>query len=179
MSPSINNSVNHGIFAHWTQSVDSFLARQRELPESTKDDIRNTIASTLQSASLTDCNSTKDELHALKRLKNHILPADKGRVTVVMDMKDWTDEMDSLVNDKQTHEPLKRDPTPSLQRRLNANYLTLRRQRLLKFNYITDSDAAYYNQLNLTDYLNYISLTYRSDLWSHSVGILLTNFLNT
>ena len=129
MSPSINNSVNHGIFAHWTQSVDSFLARQSELPESTKDDIRNTIASTLQSASLTDCNSTKDELHALKWLKNHkyILPADKGRVTVVMDMKDWTDEMDSLVNDKQTHEPLKRDPTPSLQRRLNGKLLDLKK----------------------------------------------------
>ena len=65
------------------------------------------IASTLQSASLTDCNLTKDELHALKRLKNDrdivILPADKGRVTVVMD-KDYTDKMDSLVNEKQTYE---------------------------------------------------------------------------
>ena len=48
-------------------SVESVLARQRELPESTKDDIRSRIASTLQSASLTDCNLTKDELHALKR----------------------------------------------------------------------------------------------------------------
>ena len=50
---------------------------------------------------------TKDELHALKRLKNDkdivILPADKGRVTVVMD-KDYTDKMDSLVNEKQTYE---------------------------------------------------------------------------
>ena len=50
--------------------VESVLARQRELPESTKDDIRSRIASTLQSASLTDCNLTKDELHALRRLRN-------------------------------------------------------------------------------------------------------------
>ena len=42
-------------------SVESVLARQRELPESTKDNIRSRIASTLQSASLTDCNLTKDE----------------------------------------------------------------------------------------------------------------------
>ena len=74
--------------------------------------------STLQSASLTDFNLTKDELHALKRLKNDkdivILHADKGRVTVVMDEKDYSDKMDSLVNDKQTYEPLKRDPTPAL-----------------------------------------------------------------
>ena len=69
-------------------SVESVLARQKELPESTKDDISSGIASTLQSASATDCNLTKDELHALKRLKNDknivTLPPDKGRVTVVM-----------------------------------------------------------------------------------------------
>ena len=112
-------------------SVESVLARQRELPESTKDDIRSRIASTLQSASLTDCNLTKDELHALRRLRNDkdivILPADKGRVTVVMDNKDYTDKMDSLVNDKQTYEPLKRDPTPALQRRLNGKLLDLKK----------------------------------------------------
>ena len=111
--------------------VESVLARQRELPESTKDDIRSRIASTLQSASLTDCNLTKDELHALRRLRNDkdivILPADKGRVTVVMDKKDYTDKMDSLVNDKQTYEPLKRDPTPALQRRLNGKLLDLKK----------------------------------------------------
>ena len=87
-------------------SVESVLARQRELPESTKDDIRSRIASTLQSASLSNCNLTKSKLHALRRLRNDkdivILPADKGRVTVVMDKKDYTDKMDSLVNDKQT-----------------------------------------------------------------------------
>ena len=112
-------------------SVESVLARQRELPESTKDDIRSRIASTLQSASLTDCNLTKDELHALRRLRNDkdivILPADKGRVTVVMEKKDYTDKMDSLVNDKQTYEPLKRDPTPALQRRLNGKLLDLKK----------------------------------------------------
>ena len=60
--------------------------------------IRSRIASTLQSASLTACNFTKDELHALRRLRNDkdivILSADKGRVTVGMDKKDYTDKMD-------------------------------------------------------------------------------------
>ena len=112
-------------------TVESVLARQRELPESTKDDIRSRIASTLQSTSLTDCNLTKDELHAIKRLKNDkdiiILPVDKGCVTVVMDKMDYTDKMDSLVNDRQTYEPLKRDPTPALQRRLNGKLLDLKK----------------------------------------------------
>ena len=74
---------------------------------------------------------TEDELHALKRLKNDkdivILPLDKGRVTVVMDKKDNTDKMDSLVNDKQTYEPLRRDPTPARQRRLNGKLLDLKK----------------------------------------------------
>ena len=112
-------------------SVESVLAHQRELSESTKNDIRSRIASTLQSASLTDCNLTKDKLHALKRLKNDkdivIFPADKGRVTVVMDKEDCADKMDSLVNDKQTYEPLKGDSTPALQRRLNGKLLDLKK----------------------------------------------------
>ena len=111
-------------------SVESVLACQRELPESTKDDIRSRIVSTLLSASLTDCNLTKDELHALRRLRNDkdivILPAEKGRVTVVMDKKDYTDKMDSLVNDKQSYEPRKRYPIPALQRRLNVKLLDLK-----------------------------------------------------
>ena len=76
-------------------------------------------------------NLTKDELYALRRLRNDkaivILPAAKGRVTVVMDKKDYTDKMDSLVNDTQTYEPLKRDPTPALQGRLNGKQLNLKK----------------------------------------------------
>ena len=72
-----------------------------------------------------------DERHALKRLKTDedivILPADKGRVTVVMDKTDYCDKMDTLVNDKQTYEELKRDPTPALQRRLNGKFLSLKK----------------------------------------------------
>ena len=44
-----------------------------------------------------------------------------------MNKKDNTDKMDSLVNDKQTYEPLKRDPTPALQRRVNGKLLDLRK----------------------------------------------------
>ena len=94
-------------------SVEAVLSRQR-----------------VQSASIPDNNLTKDEQQALKRLKNDndivILPADRGRVTVVLDKTDYFDKMDALVNDKQTYEELKRDPTPSLQRKLNSKMLTLK-----------------------------------------------------
>ena len=117
------SNVLSPVCVHWpteaiVSSVEAALSRQRELPESTKDNIRSRIASTIQSASLHDSNLTKDEQHALKRLRNDkdivILLADKGRVTVVMDKTDYHDKMDALVNDKQTYEELKRDPTPAL-----------------------------------------------------------------
>ena len=40
---------------------------------------------------------------------------------------DYYDKMDTLVNDKQTYEELKRDPTPALQRKLNSKLLTLKK----------------------------------------------------
>jgi len=62
---------------------------------------------------------TKDEQHALKGLKNDenivIVPADKGQVTFVMDKTDYFDKMDALVNDKQTYQELKCNPTPAIQ----------------------------------------------------------------
>jgi len=71
---------------------------------------------------------TKDEQQALKRLKNDnnivILPADKGRVTVVMDKTDYFDKMDALVNDKQTYFNVN----------LTAKYLRLKRLTLLTLN---------------------------------------------
>ena len=51
----------------------------------------------------------------------------KVRVTVVMNKTDYHDKMDALVNDKQTYEELKRDPTPTLQRKLNSKILTLKK----------------------------------------------------
>ena len=78
-------------------SVEAVLSRQRDLSEPAKDNIRGRIPSTLQSASLPDNNLTNDERQELKRLKTDkdivILPADKGRVTVVMDRTDYHDKM--------------------------------------------------------------------------------------
>ena len=114
-------------------SVEAVLSRQGDLSEPVKDNIRSRIASTLQSASLPENNLTNDERQALKRLKTDedivILPADKGRVTVVMDRTDYHDKMNELVNDKQTYEELKRDPTPALQRKLNSKLLKLKKDR--------------------------------------------------
>ena len=92
-------------------SVEAVLACQRDLAEATKDEIRSRVGSTVHSVSIRDTSLTTVEKQALKRLKHDknivILPADKGRVTVVMDKTDYYDKMDALINDKQTYELLK------------------------------------------------------------------------
>ena len=75
---------------------------------------------------------TIDEQQAMKRLETDenivILPADKGRVTFVMDKTDYYEKMDTLVNDKRTYEELKRYSTPiTLQRKLNSKLLDLKK----------------------------------------------------
>ena len=72
-------------------SVETVLSRQRDLSVSSKDNIRSRTASMVQSAPIPDNNLTKDEQQALKRLKNDnnlvILPADKGRVTELLEIR--------------------------------------------------------------------------------------------
>ena len=108
-------------------NVEAVLSRQHELSESTKDNIKTRVTSTLQSASLPNTNLTPNEHRALKRLKTDenivILPANRGRVTVIIDKTDYNDKMDGLGNDKHTYEVLKRDPTAVLQRKLNKKCL--------------------------------------------------------
>ena len=160
------------------------LSRQRELSESTKDNIRSRIVSFIQSASLHGSNLTKDEQHALKRLKNDkeivILPADKGRVTVVMDKTDYHDKMDALVNDTQTYEDLKRDPTPALQCKLNGTLLTLKKTNAI--------DTQSYNRLrcsvpkpdgNFMVSRNYTNLVSQCNLLFFSMVLRHTNYPST
>ena len=113
-------------------SVEAALSRQRDLAKPVKDDIRSRVASTIQSTQKLDSNFTREEHRALKRLQNDedivILPADKGRVTVVMDKNQNFDKMDSLVNDKRTYEELTVNPAPKIQKGLNAKLLELKKQ---------------------------------------------------
>ena len=83
------------------------MGHQRDLTDSTKDEIRSGVASTVQYASIRDNNLMRVEQRALKQLKHDndivILPADKGHVTVVMDKTDYNHKMDTLVNETQCH----------------------------------------------------------------------------
>ena len=45
-----------------------------------------------------------------------ILPADKGRSTVILNTKDYESKMSTLLSDSNTYEALQKDPTPKFKR---------------------------------------------------------------
>ena len=117
--------------------VEDALSRLDNLTEDAKDDIRSRVASTIQSTPRLESNLSREELRALKRLRNDdtivILPADKGRVTVVMDKSEYFDKMNHLVEDRKTYKELDSDPTPALVRRLNNKLLELEKKKALEW----------------------------------------------
>ena len=64
-------------------------------------------------------NITREEREALDGLRKDdkimVLPADKGRVTVVMDKQSYLDKCQELLKDEKTYKKLKRDPTSNYQ----------------------------------------------------------------
>ena len=56
-----------------------------------------------------------------------VLPADKGRATVVMDVVEYNRKMNSLLTDLKTYKKLARDPTSCLERRMYAMLMQLKK----------------------------------------------------
>ena len=98
----------------------------------TTDNIRSRLVGVLNKPMRTHNNLSPLQVKALKELYSDqdivILPADKGRVTVVMDTKEYDDKILHLLSDQDTYKNLKIDPTPTLQTKMNAILLTLKKQ---------------------------------------------------
>ena len=83
---------------------------------------RNDVLGVLSSAKCPQPNMNVQERKALFDLKKNqsilILPADKGRATVVVDKDDYEKKVSDMLGDRKTYEELKRDPTPIYKRKL-------------------------------------------------------------
>lgn len=69
-------------------------------------------------------NITKEEARAIKSLTRNkeitILPADKGRATVILDTEKYEEQMRDMLNDTNTYEDLKKYPTEEKKNKLKA-----------------------------------------------------------
>ena len=75
---------------------------------------------------------SREEMSIVKSLKRDksiiIVPADKGCATVLLDRQKYDEKLLHLLSDETTYTKLKRDPAPSLERKMNALLLQLQKE---------------------------------------------------
>ena len=89
-----------------------------KLQSNVASDARKRIASLLSRSKPPPSNLTPEQKRAIKSLGARddilILPADKGRATVVMARDDYLNKMNAMLSDDKTYQPVEKDPTPHL-----------------------------------------------------------------
>ena len=93
---------------------------------------RTRITGCLAKARPPPTNLSPAEQKAIRSLKQAediiITPADKGNATVVMDCTTYDGKIRTFLADADTYKALPRDPTPALERKMNALLLSLTRE---------------------------------------------------
>ena len=104
----------------------------RRIPQQEADKIRIGVTGLLRKAKPPPSNITKEERQAIGWLKEDkeltILPADKGNAVVIVDHDVYVCEITAMLNDEQTYKEVKKDPAPSLERKMNLKLLFLSKQ---------------------------------------------------
>ena len=92
-----------------------------KIPEEERNTLRVKIVGALKSAKMPKSNLNKDQRQALKDLGKEksilVLPADKGRCTVVMDTDAYETKVKTMLEDERTYEKLEKGPTPKYKRK--------------------------------------------------------------
>ncbi|XP_072043325.1 uncharacterized protein [Amphiura filiformis] len=132
-----------------THHDDFIVATERacwDLPSDKAEQLRAEIAGTLRSAKPPSSNLTRDERNALRNLQKEksilILPADKGKATVVVDTDDYESRVNHLLQDEKTYEKMESDPTPKYKRQLIGILSRLKKEKK-----IDDKQYKSYTQL--------------------------------
>ncbi|KAI8487041.1 hypothetical protein Bbelb_353010, partial [Branchiostoma belcheri] len=133
--------------------TESAIHRAR-LPQRQAEALRTKVATTLKVSKPPASNISREERTALKDLATNqdilILPADKGRCTVVLDREQYGREVQDLLGDKDTYTPLKRDPTNKFKGKISTTLKKLQtegvldRATYLKLNPTTEQPPAFY-----------------------------------
>ena len=113
-----------------TEIIAKVESAIRPLDAEQADTVRRNVNSILQKAKPPEPNITREMKQALKGLKEDknitILPADKGRASVVLDKNTYDDKVRTLI-EKGPHRLLNKDPTDRLSRKLTEKLLDLKR----------------------------------------------------
>ncbi|XP_072016889.1 uncharacterized protein [Amphiura filiformis] len=96
--------------------------KHNQLDVAKADELRAQVTACLVNAKLPPSNISKEQRTAISTLGKDnnilVLPADKGRCTVVLDKSDYEEKANALLNDAKVYEPLKRDPTAGYKKKV-------------------------------------------------------------
>eukprot|EP00057_Strongylocentrotus_purpuratus_P028011 XP_011682485.1 PREDICTED: uncharacterized protein LOC105446847 [Strongylocentrotus purpuratus] len=118
-------------FSEVIQQVEPKL---RFLSRTAADQIRFQVTQALSTAKPPQPNISKPERAAIKDLRSnqsiHILQADKGNATVLLNKGDYNNKIGALL-ETPTYKKLKKDPTLVTERKLNQRLLSLQRTEVI------------------------------------------------
>ena len=119
------------------QSVEPALTR---LDKTEADNVRVKMSEVLRRAKPAKPNISKEELSALRVVRRdiHILTADKGNATFTMDRSQYTAKVSDIVSSG-SYRPLKKNPNPSIEKRVASKLLALHRAEALIVQLYTDT----------------------------------------
>ena len=113
------------------------LKSTTSIPEESKEHIRHQVTTDLLHKKHS-VDFTNEELQAMKDLKSDdeiiILPADKERMTVVMNKSGYIDKTNNLLQDSMTYKPLKYDPGKTTLNHINQKLKSLKKQEKIDEN---------------------------------------------
>ena len=116
--------------AHIVANIEAAIG-QAKPSEKLAAKARMNVIGAIRQAKIPPRNISHKEMCALNDIANDekilVLPADKGKATVVMDKADYDDKMQQMLSDEGTYKLLDKDPTASLERRMNSQLLDLRK----------------------------------------------------
>ena len=117
--------------------------KRNQLDIAEAEELRAQVTSCLVNAKLPPSNITKGQREAITSLSKDrnilVLPADKGRCTVVLDKSDYAEKVESLLNDTKVYELLKKDPTAIYKKKVIDNLQQLEKAEVI--------DRALYHKL--------------------------------
>ena len=115
----LKKGLNFAVTPRRVPVVDTITATEaacRDLNSGDANELRARVSGILKRHDrVKEQNVSKQEWQAIEQLKRDdtimILPADKGRVTVVMKKSEYQEKCEHLLNDEKTYKKLKGDPT--------------------------------------------------------------------
>ena len=92
------------------------------LPVEERDGLRAEVCGALKSTQLPKPNIIKEERTAIRNIgkDKSVLPADKGKATVIMDTEEYEKKVREMLSDEKTYSKLNSDPTPKYKKKLVA-----------------------------------------------------------